>query len=174
MELVPGKEIYNGSIGAEGTLSGSFAAAEISFKIKKASPLKKITCSEAANSESFVNDPIGSKFVVTCPENCSKSTITSIYGSQVYADLSQICISAIHFSIINDKGVEVEFLIEGQQSFFKGTKSFGITSLPKDVYNRSFRFIGNKTAVYFRYDEDFNGNLKEKWSINHDLNAIKS
>ena len=135
-------------------------------------PPKKIGCGESANSEQFANEAVGSKIVVFCPSNCSKGNTLPIYGSEVYADMSAICASAIHFGVINDKGGEIGILIEGSQSFFKSTKSFGITSFSRDQYNRAFRFIGNKTAQFHRYQEDFKGNLIEKWSINPDEHSI--
>jgi len=179
VEILPGKKIFNGSVGAEGLISATFGYAEVSFRTKTALPPKAIRCGEAANSDQFANKAVGSKIVVFCPENCSKgpnaALAQQLFGSEVYADMSPICLSAIHFGVINDKGGEIELLIEGAQSYFKSTKSFGITSLSREQYNRAFRFTGNKTAAIHKYQESFSGNLIEKWSINpNNENSINS
>ena len=168
IELVIGKKIYNGSIGKDGINSATFASSKISFKTKSGRPPMRISCEDAGNKPPFNQESPGAKFVVICPEDCSKSK-TAVYGTETYADMSPICASAIHWGAISDRGGEVEILIEGSQNYFKGTKGFGITSQPKDAYIRSFKFMGIKSAVFYRFKEDFQGKLEEKWKINiHD------
>lgn len=164
VELVSGKKIYNGSFGADGNLSGTFSSSEISFKTKAGTPPMKITCLDAPNMAPFNSAAIGSKFVVICPAKCSQSKV-SIYGSEIYADTSPICLSGIHYGVLSDKGGEIEFLIEGSQSYFKGTRSFGIISKSRDAYVRSFRFVGVKSAIFYKFHEDFHKNINTKWQI---------
>lgn len=164
VELISGKKIYNGSIGADGNLSGTFSSSDISFKTKVGTPPMKITCSDAPNLAPFNKAAIGSKFVVICPPKCSITKV-SIYGSEIYADMSPICLSGIHYGVLSDKGGEIEFLIEGSQSYFKGTRSFGIISKTRDAYVRSFRFVGVKSAISYKFKEDFRNNINKKWQI---------
>lgn len=64
---------------------------------------------------------------------------------------------------MNNLGGEIEFIIESGQSHYKGTKSFGIISYPRDNYVRSFKFIGNKSVVYYKYKENFKSSINENW-----------
>ncbi len=164
IELVSGKKIYNGSFGADGNISGTFSSSEISFKTKAGTPPMKITCEDAPYMAPFSSAATGSKFVVICPSKCS-GTKVSIYGSEIYADMSPICLSGIHYGVLSDKGGEIEFLIQGSQSYFKGTRSFGIISKSRDAYVRSFRFVGVKSAIFYKFKEDFKNNINSKWIV---------
>lgn len=164
VELVAGKKIYNGSLGLDGTISGTFSGAEISFRTKVGTSPTPISCTDAPNKEPFLNAQQGKKFVVLCPKNCGKEKV-EIFGSEVYSDTSSICISAIHAGIMNDLGGEIELLIDGPQTFFKSTKSFGIISKPRDSYIRSFRFIGVKSSIFFKYKDDYAGKITDKWEL---------
>jgi hypothetical protein len=162
IELTSGKKIFNGSIGHDGSSSATFAASPISFKTRVGTSPTKISCSDSPNKDPFSNGNIGQKFVVICPKNCS-SLKSQIFGSEVYTDTSSICISAIHSGVLNDLGGEIEFLIDGPQSFYKGTKSYGIISSSEDSYIRSFKFVGIKSAIFFRFKEDYKGKIYDKW-----------
>jgi hypothetical protein len=165
VELLIGKKIYNGSIGKGALSSATFASSPISFKTKSGIPPMRITCEDSVNKSPFNQEHPGSRIIVICPENCSKTKL-NVYGTEIYADMSPICPAAIHWGAISDRGGEVEFLIEGSQNYFKGTKGFGISSQPKDAYIRSFRFTGIKAAVFYRFKENFMGKLEERWKIN--------
>lgn len=171
VEILGGKKIYNGSIGSQNIISATFGSSEVSFRIKAGLPPTKIDCAEAANSETFISGAIGTKYVIICPENCAK-TNGQIFGSEFYADMSPICVAGIHSGNINDHGGELEIVIEGSQNFYKGTKSNGIISQPREAYNRSFRFVGNKNALFHRYTEDFKGSLINKYEINPEENSF--
>ena len=164
VELVSGQKIYNGSFGADGNISGTFSSSEISYKTKAGTPPMKITCTDAPNMAPFNSASIGSKFVVICPTKCSLSKV-SIYGSEIYSDMSPICHSGIHYGVLSDKGGEIEFLIDGSQSYFKGTRSFGIISKSREAYVRSFRFVGVKSAIFYKFKEDCRTNFNSKWLI---------
>jgi len=164
VEIISGKKIYNGSVGADGNTSGTFSASQISFRTKKGTSPLKISCTDSPNKEPFANAPQGQKFVIMCPKNCGKEKVP-IYGSEIYTDTSSICVSAIHYGVLNDIGGEIEFTIDGPQTFFKATKSFGIISKQKDAYIRSFRFIGIKSSIFYKFKENFLGKITEKWDI---------
>ena len=107
IEITNGMLIYNGSTGKDGKVSASIGKSDSSFKIKKAKPFKKIECITTAQSVDFALAPILSKFVVSCPKNCSK-TKSIVYGTEIYTDNSPICLSAIHYGMISDNGGEVK------------------------------------------------------------------
>jgi hypothetical protein len=162
IEITSGKKIFNGSIGHDGSSSATFSASSLSFKTRVGTTPTKISCNDSPNKEPFSNGNIGQKFVVICPKNCGNLK-TQIFGSEVYTDTSSICISAIHAGVLNDLGGEIEFLIDGPQSFYKGTKSFGIISSSEDSYIRSFKFVGVKSAIFYKFKEDYQGKIYEKW-----------
>ncbi len=171
VELVSGEKIYNGSIGVDKTLSISISSSDISFKTKPGIAPIKIKCTDTPGVAPFDTAVPGSKFVVICPRKCSKMKL-DIYGSEVYADMSSICLSGIHYGVLSDKGGEIEFLIEGSQSYFKGTNSFGISSKSRESYIRSFRFVGGQSTTFYKFKEDFKGNINSKWNIFSLENAI--
>jgi hypothetical protein len=51
--------------------------------------------------------PIGTKFTVQCPADCSKADQV-VNGDGIYTDDSCICQAAIHSGLLSDKGGEVE------------------------------------------------------------------
>lgn len=162
VEKASGKEIYNGSIGHDDNLSATFSKSDISFKTKKGTSPTNVSCGDSPNRDPFMNGNVGQKFVVICPKNCG-SFNTEIFGSEVYTDTSSICVSAIHAGVLNDLGGEIEFIIDGPQSFYKGTKSYGIISKQQDSYVRSFKFVGVKSSIFYRFKEDFRGKIFDKW-----------
>jgi hypothetical protein len=170
LELSGKKESFNGSVGADKSLSGSFGSADSSFIVKVATPHTKISCERTAGEDKFAGAAVGTKFVVVCPSNCSKAKV-SCYGSEIYADNSSICYAGIHYGILSDKGGEIEFIIEGEQSSFKSTKGFGVISKPKESYIRSFRFLGQKSTLSVKFHEDYKGKIIEKWSQHVEIAA---
>jgi len=170
IEIVSGKKIYNGSIGHDGSNSATFAASPISFKTRQGTSPTEISCTDSPNKDPFANGRLGQKYVVICPKNCS-SKIVSIFGSEVYTDTSAICVSAIHAGVLNDLGGEIEFLIDGPQTFYKGTKSFGVISKSENSYIRSFKFVGIKSAIFYNFKEDYKGKVYEKWDEHVSLNS---
>lgn len=162
VELTSGKKIFNGSIGHDGSISATFSASQISFKTRKGTSPTVINCTDSPNKEPFSNGNIGQKYVVICPKNCGVYK-SEIYGSEVYTDTSSICISAIHAGVMNDLGGEIEFLIDGPQSFYKGTKSFGVLSKHQDSYIRSFKFVGVKSSIFYQFKDDYRGKIFDKY-----------
>ena len=72
---------------------------------------------------------------------------------------------------MTDKGGELEFIIDFGLSEYKGTKGFGIESQYKGNHSKSIRFLGTKSGLSYKYKEDYNGNLKDKWDILVNSNA---
>ena len=107
LQIVVGAKAYNGSPGADKTTSATFAGANKSFIVMKAPPLLKINCKSSANQSPFSTASVSKKFVVLCPPGCSKAKAI-IFGTDTYTDNSSICISAIHYGMLSDKGGEVK------------------------------------------------------------------
>ena len=159
------KPMFNGSLGQNDINSGTFSKAESSFFVTKAEKLTKVSCVTAPNMLKFGIAPVKSIFVVLCPKNCSEEKAKRVYGTDFYTDHSSICIAAIHHGIINDKGGEVKFMIDGSKPQFKGSMGFGIESLDAAAHIRTFLFLGNRAALYYSYTEDCEGLLKTKWKV---------
>lgn len=171
IELVSGKKIFNGSQGVDKSMSSTFSSSKISFRTKKATPPTKITCEDTAANAPFNTASVGSKFVVICPRKCSEKKL-HIYGSEIYTDKSSICIAGIHNGVMNDKGGELEFMIEAGASYYKGTRSFGIISKSRDAYVRSYKFIGAKSRIYYKFKDDYQNAITAKWDI-RTFNPVK-
>ena len=118
VEKVQGKEIYNGSVGSYDKISSTFSKSKISFKTKKAIPPTKISCTDTPAVSPFNTATVGTKFVVICPKKCSENKLF-IYGTEVYSDQSPICLAGFHSGVMNDRGGEVEFIIESGQQMRK-------------------------------------------------------
>jgi hypothetical protein len=164
VEKVQGKEIYNGSVGSYDKISSTFSKSKISFKTKKAIPPTKISCTDTPAVSPFNTATVGTKFVVICPKKCSENKLF-IYGTEVYSDQSPICLAGFHSGVMNDRGGELEFIIESGQNFYKGSKSFGIISKSRDAYVRSYKFIGQKSAISYKFKEDYKGSINKKYAI---------
>lgn len=171
VELVTGKKIFNGSQGVDKSLSSTFSSSKVSFRTKKAVPPTKITCDDTPANSPFNTASVGTKFVVICPKNCSKFK-SDVFGSEVYTDKTSICLAGIHSGHMNDRGGELEFMIEAGQNYYKGTQSFGIISKSRDEYVRSFKLIGAKSAIFYKFKEDYNNAITAKYNIKQ-FNAVK-
>jgi hypothetical protein len=164
VEIVEGKKIYNGSVGAHDKVSSTFSGSKISFRTKKATPPTKISCMDTPAKSPFNVATVGTKFVVVCPKKCTDFK-SDIFGTEVFTDQSAICLAGIHSGVMSDLGGELEFMIEAGQSFYKGTKSFGIISKARDAYVRSYKFLGSKTAIFYKYKEDYKNIITKKYKI---------
>lgn len=170
VELVHGKEIYNGSLGGHEIISTTFNKAQISFRTKKATPPTKISCLDSPAKSPFSTATIGTKFVIVCPKKCSEHK-SDIFGTEIYTDQSSICLAGIHSGHMSDLGGETEFVIEAGQSNYSGSKSFGVISKVREAYVRSFKFLGPKTAIYFKFKDDFLDSIDKKYKINAPTNT---
>jgi hypothetical protein len=59
---------------------------------------------------------------------------------------------------------------KGENSYIK-SKGFGITSKSKGPHIRSFKFLGKRSAITFRWNEDYEPNFSDKWGIEVHPNA---
>lgn len=171
VELVSGKKIYNGSQGVDKSLSSTFSSAKISFRTKKATAPTKITCDDTAANPPFNTAAVGAKFVVICPKKCSEHKL-KVFGSEIYTDKTSICLAGIHNGVMNDRGGELEFMIESGQSYYKGTRSFGIISKSRGEYVRSYKFIGPKSRIFYKFKDDYKNNILDKYNIKQ-FNPVK-
>lgn len=170
LEITGEHKIFNGSKGADGNLSANFASSDVSFKLKSAEALKAIDCITTASEDIFQLGLTNTKFVVVCPKDCSKVK-KEVYGTEIYTDFSPICRAAIHYGILNDKGGEVEFIVKGEQPNFKPSKGFGIISKAKDAFIRSFKFLGPKSAISYKFKEEYKGQVTKLWKVEQDPSA---
>jgi len=170
VEILPGAKAYNGSPGWDKSTSATFGAADRSFRVSKAPQLTGFNCQTTASEGDISKAPVGKKFVVLCPAKCSNQK-GNIWGTDVYTDNSSICRAAIHYGILSDKGGEVSFLIDGAMSSYKKTKKFGIESLSNGSHVRSFKFLGSKAAINFKWKEDYLPKFAQKWKIKTNRNA---
>jgi hypothetical protein len=137
-----------------------------SFRFKQAGELKPLACETTAEEENYSNEEVNTRHVAVCPQDCnSKKDSKHIYGTDFYTETSPICIAAIHAGVLSDKGGEIEFLIQGEQSAFKASKAFGILSQDHGVYLRSFSFLGQKSHLTYKFMEDYEGRFEDKWKI---------
>ena len=56
---------------------------------------------------------------------------------------------------------------------YEKSNAFGIASKEYGPSIRSFRFLGEKSAIYFHYTEDFSGNFEDKWEVVKHPNPVK-
>ena len=165
VQLVDGKKIYNQSMGADGSLSSTSGGDVKSFIVRSAVPPIKIDCYDTATKSMFASANPGKTFLVLCPSGCSKIHGEPVFGEEVYADVSPICQAGIHWGIITDRGGEFEFMIDGSQTTYKGTKGFGVESQYKGQWIRSYRILGTRATIFKMYKEDFVGKFSEKYDI---------
>jgi len=55
---------------------------------------------------------VNSVAYIKCPEKCSQSS-AGIFGDEIYSEDSSICLAAIHYGMISDKGGEFKIMILG-------------------------------------------------------------
>jgi hypothetical protein len=106
VEVLGAARAFNGSPGLDSSMSGSFGASQLSFILKRAPKILKLSCSSRANENEIGIAPLFKKFVVKCPKHCSTST-ANVFGNKVYSDDSAICVAAIHYGMTSDLGGEV-------------------------------------------------------------------
>lgn len=163
---------FNGSQGSFKITSSSMKEKQDrSFSVGEAKPLKVLTCDATASDDEFASFPELSKFVVKCPNNCDISK-AFVAGTDTYHTRSSICVAAIHYGVSSKEGGEIEFMITGQQNLFKGSIRFGVTSVEEDGNIRGFTFVGSKSALAYKFKEDYSGKIENKWEILTNPNAI--
>ena len=163
IKLVSGLKYYMGSM-QYGIQSVGISKSTLAYIIENAPPVSIISCKETASNIIF-SGPIGMKFLVKCPVDCSKIS-HNVFGSNIYSGDSSICQSAIHFGALNDRGGEVNFVIEKGEKLYYGKRSFGIESKDRDIYVKSIKFFAGKNTLFIKYQEQFTeSDLSKNWNI---------
>lgn len=171
LEIGQGFPAYNGEPGLGGVKSISAGSEEYSLLIRKAPPLRVVTCTTTATEDEFGTSAKNTKFLVVCPKHCAKST-KNVYGSGTYSESSPICMSAYHDGIIGDQGGNVQFIISDGLTEYKGTQGFSIKSQALGPQLRSFTFLGSKSSIFHNFSEKCDGLIKNHWKQIDDKNTI--
>ncbi len=169
VKVLPAMKFYNGSL-QFGITSGSISKSDFSFSVESAPDVLPIKCDDPASKPEFAG-ALGKKFLVKCPHDCSKQN-QNVFGNELYSGDSSICQAAIHSGNMNDRGGEIQFMIEkGQKNYF-GLKAFGILSKDRDSYVKSIRFFSASDKLWKKYVESFKDKFVNKnWKIDDDLEA---
>ena len=169
IRALPGFPFYQGTMQYE-IQSTSIDKSDYSFSVEQAPPVIQIDCKETASIPQFAGT-LGMKFLVRCPENCSKIP-HNVFGNNLYSGDSSICQSAIHAGALNDRGGEVQFMIEPGQKLYFGIRAFGIDSKERDSYVKSIKFFGTNNNLFQKFKEDNkNKFVSQNWDINDNLDA---
>jgi len=142
------------------------------FSVRTAPKLTSIKCKTRANQPPFSTGQINKKFVVLCPKKCSRAK-GIVYGTTLYTDNSSICMAAIHYGMLSDKGGEINFMIQPGNSYYIKSKGFGIQSQAKGPHIRSIKFLGKRSAIFYKWKDDYAPKFPDKWKTNVHPNAIQ-
>ena len=169
IKVLPGLKFYNGSL-QFGLTSGSISKSDFSFQVETAPEVLPIQCNTPASVPEFAG-ALGKKFLVKCPLNCSIGN-QNVFGNVLYSGDSWICQAAIHSGNMNDRGGEIQFMIEKGQNTYFGLKAFGILSKDRDSYVKSIRFFSTSDKLWKKYVESFKDKfVNTNWKINDNLEA---
>ena len=86
----------------------------------------------------------GTLHPLSCPAGCDKET--RVYGTDVYASLSPVCIAAVHAGMISERGGQTTLVLGPARPAFRGSKRNSIESHDFASYRGSFRFHGAPVA----------------------------
>ena len=169
VNTLPGMTFYQGTNQYK-IQSTSIDKSDYSFSVEVAPSIIQIDCKTTSANDSFSNT-LGMKFLVRCPEKCSKIP-HRVYGNGIYSGDSSICQAAIHSGALNDRGGEVKFEITQGKKIYFGSKAFGIESKERDSYVKSIQFFSSKNNLYTKYIEKCDDkSLDSNWDIIDDLKA---
>jgi len=169
VKVLPGLKFYNGSL-QFGITSGSISKSDFSFNIETAPEVLSINCDTPASLKKFAG-ALGKKFLVKCPKNCSL-VVQNVFGNSLYSGDSYICQAAIHSGNLNDRGGEIQFMIEKGQKTYFGLKAFGILSKDRDSYVKSIRFFSTSDKLWKKYSESFKDKfVTQNWKVADNLEA---
>jgi len=150
--------------------STSIDKSDFSFSLEQAPPIIEVDCKTTGSQTQF-SGTIGMKFLVKCPPNCSKIA-HNVFGNELYSGDSSICQSGMHAGVVNDRGGEVQFIIEPGKKLYFGTKAFGVESKERDSYVKSMRFFNGNNNLYLKFIEEFNNQfITKNWEILDNLEA---
>jgi hypothetical protein len=169
IKILPGLSSYPGTL-QYGIQSTSIDGAKYSFTLEEAPQITTIDCKTTAADNQF-NGSIGMKYLVNCPQNCSKLQHL-VYGNEEYSADSSICQAGIHSGALNDKGGEIQFQIEPGKKIYFGKKAFGIDSKERESYVKSIKFFNTNNRLYIKYQEEFKEqSLSTNWDIYDNFEA---
>ncbi len=169
VKVLPGMTFYQGTKQYE-IQSTSIDKSDFSYSIEEAPPIIEVECKTTANQTQF-SGTIGMKFLVKCPPKCSKVP-HNVFGNELYSGDSSICQSAMHAGTLNDRGGEVQFIIEPGKKLYFGTKAFGIESKERESYVKSIRFFNGNNVLFLKFVEDFKSQfITKNWEIIDNLDA---
>lgn len=169
LKVSPGLSFYQGTF-QYNIQSTSIDKSDYSFTIEEAPPVIIVDCKTQGSLSQFAGT-LGMKFLVKCPGKCSKIP-HNVFGNELYSGDSSICQSAIHSGAINDRGGEVQFMIEPGKKLYFGSKAFGIDSKERDSYVKSIRFFNANNNLFIKYIETFSSQyINTKWDIIDNLEA---
>ncbi|XP_078255213.1 vitrin isoform X2 [Rhinoraja longicauda] len=84
-----------------------------------------------------------SEFVARCPPGCM-GTKQAVWGTDIYASVSSVCVAAIHSGVISSGGGKILVRKVPNSSSYKGTLSNGIRSLSLPRWRESFVVLAPK------------------------------
>ncbi len=169
IRIVQGMKYYMGST-QFGIESSGISGSDFAYTIENAPSILTISCKETSTNPVF-SGPLGKKFLVKCPGDCSKIS-HNVYGNTIYSGDSSICQAAIHAGAINDHGGEVSFVIVKGEKQYNGKRSFGIESKDRENYVKSFRFYSSSNDLFVKYKETFTDpTVTKNWEIVDNLDA---
>ena len=170
IKALPGMNFYQGTL-QYNVQSTSIDKCDYSFSTEEAPEVISVDCETTTNVKEF-SGTLGTKYLVRCPANCSKKS-HNVFGNNLYSGDSSICQSAIHCGASNDRGGEVQFIIDSGQKLYYGLKAFGINSKERESYVKSIRFINANNNLFTIFKEDYkNEFITTNWEILDNLNAI--
>jgi hypothetical protein len=169
LKALPGMSFYQGTM-QYGIQSTSIDKSDYSFQIEEAPAVILIDCKTPASTPQFAGT-LGMKFLVRCPQKCSKVP-HYVFGNNLYSGDSSICQAAIHAGALNDRGGEVQFMIEPGQKLYFRKRAFGIESKERDSYVKSIRFFNANNNLYVKYKEEFKAqSVQTYWDVIDNLEA---
>lgn len=184
IKITPPQKGYNGSIGRYDIISQNATSENmLSFTTIVSKDVKEIDCDMSLRSNIFKDTSEFQKYIVECPANCSSSNVT-VYGgninknknnlsnlsdndsgSCIYSEESSICKAAINCGVLNDIGGLIALMIKGGQKGFVSNNDFGIKTMSKGDYVKSFSFVGQRSAINAYYKELFERKLDDNWLL---------
>ncbi|XP_069741220.1 vitrin isoform X2 [Narcine bancroftii] len=78
-----------------------------------------------------------SEFVARCPPGCL-GTKQAVWGTDIYASVSSVCVAAIHSGVIRNRGGKIRVQKVPNSTSYKGTFSNGVRSLSLPRWRESF------------------------------------
>ncbi|XP_072912711.1 vitrin isoform X4 [Hemitrygon akajei] len=77
------------------------------------------------------------EFVARCPPGCL-GTKQAVWGTEIYASVSSVCVAAIHSGVIRNRGGKIHVRKVPNSSSYRGTFSNGVRSLSLPRWRESF------------------------------------